>query len=84
MIGDKALWSQGYGREAVLALLDWSFGGRLDRVRLMTYGHNVRAQRAFLACGFREVGRSQGTPYDEVYMEITRQEWLSRAGAEEN
>ena len=85
MIGVRSLWGQGYGREAVMALLAWAFTGReapLTRVRLTTFGHNRRAQRAFLACGFREVGRSEGPGHTDVHMEITRGEWESaRAGA---
>ncbi|MEF2280143.1 GNAT family protein [Deinococcus sp. YIM 134068] len=90
MIGVRTLWGQGYGREAVMALLLWAFGGEeaggrrvpLSRVRLTTFGHNRRAQRAFLACGFREVGRTEGPGRTDVHMEITRGEWQSaRAGA---
>lgn len=85
MIGVRTLWGQGYGREAVMALLTWAFRKRerpLARVRLTTFGHNRRAQRAFLACGFREVGRSEGPGRTDVHMEITRGEWENaRAGA---
>ncbi|GMA13787.1 N-acetyltransferase [Deinococcus metallilatus] len=85
MIGVRPLWGQGYGREAVTALLAWAFREReapLSRVRLTTFGHNRRAQRAFLACGFREVGRTSGPGRTDVHMEITRGEWESaRAGA---
>lgn len=78
MIGVRALWGQGYGREAVMALLAWAFQQRdtpLSRVRLTTFGHNRRAQRAFLACGFREVGRTERPGRTDVHMEITRGEW---------
>ncbi|MDV6374355.1 GNAT family N-acetyltransferase [Deinococcus arenicola] len=81
MIGFPALWGQGYGREAVLALLAWSFAGHnlaLRRVRLTTFAHNRRAQKAFLACGFREVGRTPHTGRTDVHMEITREEWQGR------
>ncbi|KEF33203.1 kanamycin resistance protein [Deinococcus sp. RL] len=85
MIGLRPLWGQGYGREAVRALLAWAFEGReipLTRVRLTTFGHNRRAQRAFAACGFREVGRTQADDHTDVHMEITRGEWLdARADA---
>lgn len=78
MIGFPALWGQGYGREAVSALLAWAFAGRqvpLRRVRLTTFAHNRRAQRAFAACGFREVGRTPQPGRTDVHMEITREEW---------
>ncbi|SMB93666.1 GNAT family N-acetyltransferase [Deinococcus hopiensis] len=84
MIGVRSLWGQGYGREAVMALLCWAFGEAegerrkpLSRVRLTTFGHNRRAQRAFVACGFREVGRTEQGGRTDVHMEITRGEWDS-------
>lgn len=81
MIGFPALWGQGYGREAVRALLAWAFAGRqvpLRRVRLTTFAHNRRAQKAFIACGFREVGRTPQTGRTDVHMEITREEWQAQ------
>jgi RimJ/RimL family protein N-acetyltransferase len=63
----------------VQALLRWAFQERdfpLSRIRLTTFGHNRRAQRAFLACGFREVGRSERQGRTDVHMELTRSEWL--------
>lgn len=78
MIGERALWGQGYGREAVRAVLRWAFEGRdppLWAVRLRTFSHNRRAQRAFLAAGFREVGREPGPGRVEVLMRVTRDEW---------
>lgn len=79
MIGERALWGQGYGREAVRAVLAWAFTRRvppLARVRLRTFSHNRRAQRAFLAAGFREVGREERRDHIDVLMEITREDWL--------
>lgn len=79
MIGERRLWGQGYGREAVLATLQWAFSGRtppLRRVRLTTFGHNRRAQRAFAASGFTEVGRSEKPGHTDVHMEMTREEWI--------
>lgn len=80
MIGLPELWGRGYGRQAVQALLRWAFQERdfpLSRIRLTTFGHNRRAQRAFLACGFREVGRSERQGRTDVHMELTRREWLA-------
>lgn len=78
MIGYPRLWGQGYGREAVQELLRWAFVVRdqpLTRVRLTTFGHNRRAQKAFAACGFRETGRTERQGRTDVHMEISRQEW---------
>lgn len=80
MIGLPALWGQGYGRAAVTALLHWAFQERdmpLSRVRLTTFAHNRRAQRAFAACGFREMGRTARAGRTDVHMELTRSEWLA-------
>lgn len=80
MIGVPNLWGQGYGREAVQALLQWAFTRRdptLNRIRLTTFGHNRRAQRAFLACGFREVHRTEREGRTDVHMELTRPDWLA-------
>lgn len=85
MIGERRLWGQGYGRDAVRALLLWAFSLRqppLDRVRLTTFSHNRRAQRSFLACGFREVGRSVEGDRTDVHMEISREEWLGQQPAQ--
>ncbi|AZI43947.1 N-acetyltransferase [Deinococcus psychrotolerans] len=78
MIGERTLWGGGYGREAVQATLDWAFGTRqptLRRIRLTTFLHNRRAQRAFAASGFREMGRTEHAKRTDVHMEITLEEW---------
>lgn len=78
MIGERRLWGRGYGREAVRAVLQWAFEDRrppLRRIRLRTFAHNRRAQRAFLAAGFREVGRETQSGHTDVLMEITKEEW---------
>jgi RimJ/RimL family protein N-acetyltransferase len=80
MIGYPELWGQGYGRGGVNALLGWAFETRdppLSRVRLTTFGHNRRAQRAFAACGFRETGRTERPGRTDVHMEINRDAWRS-------
>ena len=84
MIGFPALWNRGYGREAVHALLHWAFcvhEPHLHRVRLTTFGHNRRAQRAFAACGFQETGRMERPNRTDVHMEISRSEWLAQTSA---
>lgn len=84
MIGYPRMWGQGYGREAVQELLRWAFTRRdpaLECVRLTTFGHNRRAQRAFLACGFQETGRTELSGRTDVHMEIRRAGWLSAQGS---
>jgi len=80
MIGERDLWGQGYGREAVGAVLRWAFEVRMPpllSVRLTTFAHNRRAQRAFAAAGFREVGRDVRRDHTDVLMRVTREEWRS-------
>jgi len=81
-IGDKSYWSQGYGREVVRLVTDYAFRYRnQQRVWLRVHGRNVRAQRAYAACGYAEEGRlrahvySDGDYDDLVYMGILRHEW---------
>lgn len=85
MLGQQH-WGQGYGRQAVGLLLHHAFaeeaGGfspPLDKVTLSTFGHNLRAQKAFAAAGFREISRSHSRGRENVHMVITRQEYLQHA-----
>lgn len=82
MIGNRAFWGRGYGREAVKLMLDYGFGYLgLHRIELATHEKNVRAIRCYLACGFIEEGRArkvlwlQGEYVDVVQMSILHEEW---------
>ncbi len=84
VIGEKAYWGRGYGTDAVNALLAHIFQETdLERVYLYTYADNKRAQRSFEKCGFRKseeyrkFSLNHG-PYDEVQMEIYRDEWVAQ------
>jgi RimJ/RimL family protein N-acetyltransferase len=89
MIGDRAYWGRGYGRECVKLLLDYGFhylGVR--RIVLTTRAKNERAIRCYRACGFVEEGRPrkalwiEGEYVDLVNMSILREEWQA-AGKQE-
>jgi RimJ/RimL family protein N-acetyltransferase len=82
LIGDRAYWGRGYGRDCIKLLLDYGFrylGGR--RINLTTNAKNERAIRCYLACGFVEDGRPrkavwiEGEYTDLVEMSILREEW---------
>ena len=77
IIGEKTHWNQGYGPEAIHALLAHAFEELdLDRIVLNTYGDNERAQRAFAKVGFRETGRTRGPDGRiDVHMELRRTTW---------
>ncbi len=83
VIGEPSEWGKEYGREAVTLLLRYIFETTsLDRIYLYTYPDNLRAQRCFAACGFRNAGTARRfSPdlgeYDGVEMEITRREFLT-------
>lgn len=83
IIGEKAYWGQGYGTDAIQAMLGWAFGYlNLNRVSLTVYAYNERAIRCYLKCGFRHEGAMRqaryvdGQYYDELMMGILRQEWM--------
>lgn len=90
VIGEKACWSQGYGREAFRLLLahlfaDWG----MQRVQLDTWGGNERAIRSYQAAGFQIEGRLRraqkidGAYYDTVLMGILREEFAAGATSNE-
>ena len=81
-IYDPEYVGKGYGRDAILTLLEWSFRIlNLRRIALDTLATNERAIRAYRACGFVEEGRLREHEYvngayvDEVVMGILRSDW---------
>lgn len=84
-----AFQGQGYGGDALNALLAWAFGAAgetalpapnppLERVRLTTLAGNHRALAAFTRAGFAEKGRYTAGQHEEVNMELTRAAWLAQ------
>ena len=83
-IGDKSCWGKGYGSEAVRLMCDYGFTFlNLYHIRLWHLGFNERGHQAYLKAGFHEAGRLHGAlafngkRYDDVLMEITRDEFGS-------
>ncbi len=85
VIGEREYWGKGYGRDAILTLLRHLFQTTsLETINLFTFTDNIRAQRAFAACGFSVVGQGrQFSPdigeYEGMEMEITRRDFINRA-----
>lgn len=87
-IGDPAVRSKGFGRDAVTTLLGYAFS-RLDlrRVEVWSLATNERAMRAFRACGFEleatlpERSFKDGRWIDRVVMSIARERSDQIAGA---
>lgn len=82
MIGDKTVWNQGYGSEAMSLLLRHGFRTlNLNRIYLRVYSENKRAIRAYEKVGFVHEGRlrqavfKDGSYSDILYMSVLRQEW---------
>lgn len=76
VIGERAAWGQGYGRDTVRALSRHALEDLgFERLVLHTYPDNERARRAFRAVGFREVRRLRRFSFErgsheEVEMEL--------------
>jgi len=84
-IGQKDLWGQGLGTDAMFALLDFGFGQlRLERLWLEVYDYNERARRSYEKCGFvlegteRHAVFKQGEHHDVHLMSILRDEWAAQ------
>jgi RimJ/RimL family protein N-acetyltransferase len=73
-VGDRRYWGQGYGSDAVQALVKLVFREKgLRRMFLHTLDWNVRAQRCFQRAGFMPRGRVRRDGRDFVLMEIRQQ-----------
>lgn len=74
-IGDRRYWSQGYGADALEALVRTIFAGTaLQRLYLHTLDWNRRAQRCFEKVGFSVCGTSWRNGHTFLVMEL-RREW---------
>jgi RimJ/RimL family protein N-acetyltransferase len=83
-IGEKALWGQGLGTDAMNAIVDFGFGMlRLERLWLEVYDFNKRARRSYDKCGFTLEGVERraifknGRHVDVELMSILRDEWAA-------
>ena len=80
-IGRRDCWAQGYGSDAVAALVAYLFRTtELRRLYLHTLDWNERAHRSFQKAGFAECGSSWRNGNTFLVMEV-RREW-ARAEAE--
>lgn len=81
-IGDKSLWSKGFGTEVMKLLLRHGFTTlNLNRIYLRVFENNLRAIRAYEKSGFSLEGRMrqaefrQGEYIDVLVMSVLRSEW---------
>ena len=84
MIGDPADTNQGYGSDALRALIAFGFGElRLERIWLDVYDFNARARHVYERVGFVEEGvlrhalYRDGAFHDDHRMAILRDEWAA-------
>ncbi|MGD9570163.1 MAG: GNAT family N-acetyltransferase [Sedimentibacter sp.] len=83
-IGDEENRSKGYGQEVLNLLLDYGFNYlNLNNIMLKVFSFNDRAISCYKRVGFKEIGRRRqsyflrGKFYDDVYMDILREEYLA-------
>jgi RimJ/RimL family protein N-acetyltransferase len=81
-IGEKSLWSRGYGREAMKLMLRHGFNTlNLNRIFLRVYASNQRAEKSYEYAGFVHEGRlrqahfQDGQYVDVLIMSVLRSEW---------
>ncbi len=84
-IGDKAVWNQGYGTQAMRLMLKHGFDNlNLNRIQLDVYETNPRAIRAYEKAGYTLEGRKRqamvkgGMYIDVLIMSILRSEWIEQ------
>ncbi|MDP9467601.1 MAG: GNAT family N-acetyltransferase [Chloroflexota bacterium] len=83
-LGDRRYLGQGYGTDALNALVDFGFGElRLERIELEVFDYNTRAIRSYVKAGFqtdavlRHARFHRGTHHDVHLMSILRDDWLA-------
>jgi RimJ/RimL family protein N-acetyltransferase len=83
-IHDRRYLGQGYGTDALNALVDFGFGElRLERIELEVFDFNERAIRSYEKAGFKTdavMRRSRfhrGTHHDVHVMSLLRDDWLA-------
>lgn len=83
-IGEKALWGQGLGTDAMNALLDFAFGQlRMERIWLEVNDDNPRGRRSYEKSGYvlegtqRRAHYADGEFHDLLLMGILRADWAA-------
>jgi RimJ/RimL family protein N-acetyltransferase len=83
-ISDRRYLGQGYGTDALNALVDFGFGElRLERIELEVFDFNERAIRSYEKAGFqtdavqRHSRFHRGRHHDVHVMSILRDDWLA-------
>lgn len=84
IIGEKHYWGKGYGREAIMLILDYGFNLlNLHNIMLGVYAFNRRAIGLYKSIGFKEIGRKReyqtmgGRKIDMIMMDLLSREYES-------
>jgi RimJ/RimL family protein N-acetyltransferase len=84
LIGEKACWDKGYGRDATRLMLDYGFNLlNLNSILLGVFSYNQRAVTCYKKVGFKEIGRRRqarivaGKKFDVILMDILAEEFES-------
>lgn len=86
VIGEKELWGQGYGREALGLAIEHCFATlNMNRIGAEVYATNVRSIRLLERAGFVREGvlrenLLRGRFIDELQYGLLRREWAGRGG----
>jgi len=76
VIGDRNYWDEGYGTDAMAALVKHVFlKTNLKCLYLKTLDSNKRAQKCFKKCSFVPYGHMSRDGYNFVLMELSRERW---------
>ncbi|HYM97862.1 MAG TPA: GNAT family protein [Candidatus Sulfotelmatobacter sp.] len=82
LIGDRAVWARGIGREAMQLRTRYAFTQLpLRKLKSSYFDGNAASGRAQAAAGYREVGRYrrdrwvEGEWRDEILTEVLREDW---------
>ncbi len=85
VIGEKAYWNQGYGRDTMRLMLQYGFCNlNLHRIFLKVYERNVRGIKAYEHAGFQHEGRMRqaafldGRYYDVLFMSVLSEEFFGQ------
>jgi len=83
VIGDRSYWGKGYGTDAICTLLKHIFETtKLERIYLNTLEWNIRAQKSFAKCGFKNCGRLLRDGHGFLVMEIYRSDVIKETAGE--
>ncbi|MCP1223379.1 GNAT family N-acetyltransferase [Sebaldella sp. S0638] len=84
IIGNKTYWKQGYGKESIELLLDFTFNIlNMKNVYLKVFEFNAPGIKLYEKTGFKMAGRLRkaleinGNRYDLIFMDILAEEYRS-------